>query len=258
MTPFFMETGTHPRLPASLQPSAASPDVTDFATRLESALRRGLDAAAEAQIRMTAQLNAQRKRSPFRVGDKVYLSTEHLSFPAADSPKFKERFIGPFTILELHGHGNAVKLDLPAEYLAHRMHPVVNVSRLKKFTERPPHLGPSHITNPPPIATADDGQQFYEVDHIVTMQVRKGGKRFVRVRWKGYAAQHDTWEPYEKILADCPVAITTYEATHRAAAPRAPRPRRTTAPRTPRRPARAATPPPAAQPTRRSTRVARR
>jgi hypothetical protein len=83
--------------------------------------------------------------------------------------------------------GMAMQLSLI--YQLNHMHPVINVSHLKKFTELPPHLGQSHITNPPPI-TADNGQQFYEVDHIVTMQVCKGG--CLRVSWKGCAAQHNT------------------------------------------------------------------
>ena len=220
MSPLFMEHGIHPRLPADLPPNLDNSPATDFRTRLEVALRRGQDAAAEAQIRMTAQLDKHRRPSPFKVGDLVYLSTNNLTVTPGDSSKFTERFVGPFRILELRGHNNAAKLDLPQAYLSRGIHPVFNVSLLKPHTHRPSHLGPSALHTPPPVATTHDGVHVYEVDHIVTQQVRKSGLHVVRVRWKGYGPQHDTWEPYNNILADCPQAIAAYEASRRPPAPR--------------------------------------
>ena len=222
MSPLYMEHGIHPRLPANLPVDAAASPAVDFRLRLETALLRGRDTAAEAQIRMTEQLDKRRRPSPFTVGDLVYLSTTNLTIAPSDSTKFQERYVGPFRILEMRAHGNAAKLDLPASYLARGMHPVFNVSRFKKYTPRPAHLGPPALTQPSAISIAPDGLAVYEVDHIVTQQIRKNGSHLVRVRWKGYGPHDDTWEPYDRILTDCPHAIDAYEASRRPKLPSPP------------------------------------
>ena len=181
---------------------------------------------AVTQTRMTAQLDAARRPSPFVVGDMVYLSTRNLNLDSNVSRKFASRFDGPFKILSLHGHGNAAVLELPHKYVSRGIHTTFNVGLLKQFRSRPPHLGPARINQPPPSALADDGTPMYDVDYIIRQALRgrvanKG--LYVLVRWKGYAPKDDTWEPYDIIQADCPTAITSFEASRRLPSPRSTR-----------------------------------
>lgn len=57
----------------------------------------------------------------------------------------------------------------------------------------------------PPKAT----KQEYEVEKIIDDEMRSG-KKFYRIRWKGWAAKDDTWEP--KASLSCPDIIKKYES----------------------------------------------
>jgi hypothetical protein len=72
MTPFFMTYGQHPRMPATLDIDTHVPEVTSLLERIQNALQCGRDAAAEAQIRMTQQLDASQRPSNFKISDMVY------------------------------------------------------------------------------------------------------------------------------------------------------------------------------------------
>ena len=87
-------------------------------------------------------------------------------------------------------------------------------------------LGPARINQPPPSVLADDGAPMYDVDYIVRQALRGRGvnkRLYVLVRWKGYAPKDDTWEPYDIVHADCPAAITAFEASRRVPRPRSTR-----------------------------------
>ena len=57
-------------------------------------------------------------------------------------------------------------------------------------------------------------EELYSVDKIIGMQINKGNREYL-VRWEGYAASHDTWEPIENLVG-CAKEIRDYE-TARAA-----------------------------------------
>jgi hypothetical protein len=236
MSPLYMEHSIHPRLPADMPAALKTMSATDFLTLLHAALCSGKEAAAEAQISMQETLDKHSRASPFTVGNYVYLSTEDLTIASNTSTKFKERFMGPFCILELHAHGNAAKLDLPRKYLSTGIHPVFNISRLKLHVPRPPHLGPTAGTNPGPVDAAPDSTPKYIIDHIVRQRVRKNtchlgwrtllkcnktnhaclrknSTHEVYVQWKGWAPKDDTWELYDNVLAYAPAVIVAFEAS---------------------------------------------
>ena len=43
--------------------------------------------------------------------------------------------------------------------------------------------------------------EIFEVEAILKMKRLRNGKKFYRIRWKGFTPEHDTWEPEENI--DC-------------------------------------------------------
>ena len=58
----------------------------------------------------------------------------------------------------------------------------------------------AHVTTSDAKLTDEDGQELFEISHIVAERTRgKMGQREYLVRWKGYAASDNTWEPAASI-----------------------------------------------------------
>jgi hypothetical protein len=127
----------------------------------------------------------------FSVGDKVWLLLTNIS-SKRPSKKLDNRKGGPFTITEkISSH--AYRLDLPKTMKVHDMFHINLLSRFKEdkdFHRRQ--------AKPPPIIT-EEGEEEYEIDHIVAWEWRKG-KRLYQVRWKGYDPVEDTMERAEKFI----------------------------------------------------------
>jgi hypothetical protein len=58
----------------------------------------------------------------------------------------------------------------------------------------------------------DSGSEscIFTAEKIVDMRRNEFGVREYRVRWEGYSAEDDTWEPSEKLLD--PVLLETWES----------------------------------------------
>ena len=86
-----------------------------------------------------------------------------------------------------------------------RAHRVVNVSNIKPFEY-------SEDFQPGPLYEDDSGE-FYAPQAIVDhARDPDNSKQFLfRVRWLGYSAEHDTWEP-EANLTTCKQLIEDYFA----------------------------------------------
>ena len=109
------------------------------------------------------------------------------------------KFIGPFTVLEKIGPV-AYKLSLPEGY---RIHPVFHVSLLKPYTSD----GRYQPLQAPKLFD-DDGNAYWEVEDIIGHRDRKlGGSRSKSVReylvkWLGFGAEHNSWEPSTVLCED--------------------------------------------------------
>ncbi|KAG0195174.1 hypothetical protein BGX31_006636, partial [Mortierella sp. GBA43] len=78
-----------------------SDEVRDFSDAQDSILAQAQDAITDAQDKQKTQADKSRRLAPFEVGDKVLLSTEHISVAAhhnRPSKKLEPKAIGPFTI----------------------------------------------------------------------------------------------------------------------------------------------------------------
>ena len=88
------------------------------------------------------------------------LSAEHIALEGAR--KFIPKWLGPYRIAERVGE-LAYRLELPPNM---RLHPVFNVSRLKKYVRR----GNDGFQPPPPmLAESEDGSEF-EIECIVAQR----------------------------------------------------------------------------------------
>ena len=125
----------------------------------------------------------------YQVGDKVWLLLTNLS-TKRPSKKLDNKKGGPFTIIEkISSH--AYRLDLPKTL---KVHNVFHINLLSSFTADKDFQRTQ--TKPLPIIT-DEGEEEYEIDHIVSWEWRNG-KLLYQIRWQGYDPVEDTMERAEK------------------------------------------------------------
>lgn len=222
MSPFFMTTGRHPRIPSTVDTEQSKvPAASKLVETLNTNISRATDAILQAQIAQVRAMDRHRRDSPFRVGDKVWLSTQNLRLETT-SKHFVPKYIGPFSIVSLRSSGNAAELDFTPypDFKKRGIHPVFNVSLLKPHTERPVDLGPVAQNRPPALAHDEGDDPFFEPDFIVKEATRGRGRRrklHYLVRWLGYGPHEDTWEPADRLLLDCPQIVAEYQGKHRPA-----------------------------------------
>jgi len=105
-----------------------APVAKDFAT----IFNKVVESSEKAKCSMKLQADKHQNPAPdYVVGQQVWLSTDNLRMLNRASKKLTEKWIGPYEVT--HVTPNTVKLKLPKTL---RIHPVVNVSRVK------PYLGP--------------------------------------------------------------------------------------------------------------------
>ncbi|QRW07883.1 Retrotransposable element Tf2 protein [Ceratobasidium sp. AG-Ba] len=112
----------------------------------------------------------------YKVGDKVWLVGQNIT-TRRPSKKLDNKKLGPFVISEkISSH--AYRLELPKTM---RTHNVFHINLLAPFTEDKDFH--RRQARPPPIVT-EEGEEEYEVDHVVAWEQRKNGL-YYQVRWKG-------------------------------------------------------------------------
>ena len=208
-TPFFLNHGYDPIVPSALlkPPVTPAPAVSDFVSAQASALAQAKDAIIAAQDRQKHQADKSRRPAPFKVGDKVLLSTEHISIAAhrnRPSKKLEPQAIGPFEIIAKH-NDNAFELDLPPTM---KHYPVFNADLLRPYHESLPEF--SHRTPPKPPPEIVNGQEEWEVEEILDYKIIGRTPKWL-VKWKGYSEDDATWEP-RRNLVNASEAIAQFEA----------------------------------------------
>ncbi|GMF39872.1 unnamed protein product [Phytophthora fragariaefolia] len=153
-TPFYVNGLRHPRTPLSL-PAASKLDAGEagaedarglkdlrpsvkrnllsFIKTVEAVRQRVRDAMAAAQDRQKENSDRHGRANTHvsKVGDQVLLNAKSLltsAVSAVGSTKLRPRFIGPFTVIGVHGH--AYTLDLPSAMV---MHPTFYIGLLKPY-----------------------------------------------------------------------------------------------------------------------------
>ncbi|KAG2761361.1 hypothetical protein PC116_g10664 [Phytophthora cactorum] len=66
---------------------------------------------------------------------------------------------------------------------------------------------------PPPLLDRN-GETHYHVEGVVRER-RLDGKRQLLVKWRGYPDSQNSWEPIERLQADCPKAVGIWEQKRR-------------------------------------------
>ena len=226
MSPFEADCGLRPNNPLYMFSNAARVysngrkvinSLEDFLEQMKvtwGSARRALELAQQNQ---KLDYDHKRRYDEFKVGDKVYMSSQRLqdgtmiqwgSKAESMVNKFQPRYLGPFSILSKVS-GNAYKLDLPSGF---KIHPVINIRYLSrentsdKFPER------NEGNRLPPILV--NNEPLYRVEAIVKKRLRKRGKAFevqYLTKWLGYPHEESTWEPVTS-FQDFPELIRDFEA----------------------------------------------
>lgn len=188
VSPFEAVNGRAPVAPAALgQPTSlpAGPVSAKFlATR---------DRLREAEDRM---LSSEGKKAtvspPFRVGDKVMLSTRNYKqLRETSAGKLAAPFIGPFLVKRVLSP-SVLELDLPARFNIHRS---VNVDQVKRYNSDSSAAPGAPSPAPGPARDAKGKTtDLFLIDKILRARQRKGHPEYL-VRWLGYSSDWDSWEP---------------------------------------------------------------
>jgi len=105
-----------------------------------------------------------------------------------------DRYVGPYTIEEVVST-NVVKLQLVKLRLpfSMRIHPVVNVSWIVQYKEQ---VEGQKKEEGKPIEI--EGVKEWEIEKILNKRKIRGVDKYL-VQWKGFMAEHDTWEREEDL-----------------------------------------------------------
>jgi hypothetical protein len=145
--------------------------------------------------------NRKVREAELHEGDRVALRTEGLRLQGQPSSMLKQRYLGPFEVIEKLSP-LVYKLKLPKSM---KIHPVVHISKLRlwrddlKFPDRfvSEALAEQHM---------DIAQGEVLIDSILDVQIaqhktKPNGDLVLQfyVRWRGFDQSADSWEPYKNI-----------------------------------------------------------
>lgn len=211
-SPFFLTYGFHPPLPVWRELDVAVPAAKAFVKSFVSRLSEAKALLEAAQQRTTDYYNRGKRDVVFTPGQLVMLSTKNLRKTAQGPRKLLPRWIGPYPVVRMVGQA-AAELALPEDM---RIHPTFHVSLLRAYKEREAEAA----EEPGPVGWLNNQPQ-YSVERILDYRVRRvrSGRRHRNVheylvKWAGYTAEHNTWEPARHFTPDLAPALE--EARNRA------------------------------------------
>jgi hypothetical protein len=187
VSPFFATRGYDPLI--AVFPDA---EVTDlrarhFAINFDEVHRFLRDRMKDAQEIMSKYANQDRlEPPPFRVGDRVYVHTDHIRTNRT-SRKLAEKKIGPFPIIS-QPSAMSFTLHLPSTI---RIHPVFHVSQLEP--EAPNTFEDREQPPPPPLIV--DGKPEYLIERIIDSKynrTRRHCQLLYHVKWVGYPISNNS------------------------------------------------------------------
>jgi transposase InsO family protein len=212
-SPYRLLFGREPSVPSALPATnlLGDDDPSDYPARLAIALAASAKLASEAitesQSKQAARYDANHPESPLRVGDLVML--DHPQRACGLSPKLQRPYRGPYTIVAFGPSPTTVRLAPSAGGPA--LKNLVNLARLKHYRNRPAALQdvprPDTPSNTPAETLPDSdtdaplADDEFIVDHILDHRRHGRGLQYL-VRWAGFDASHDSWEPARNIHPD--------------------------------------------------------
>jgi hypothetical protein len=177
--------------PSALPQNLLSTKVPNLEERLNRLYQWRKDAQLAHEIARTRMKNRISKPlTQFSAGDKVWLDTRNFS--TMYNKKIRPKREGPFLIKEVLGNVT-YRLKLPKTW---KIHDVFHAVHLSPYRETAQYGTPIV----PPTPDLVEGQEEYEVDHIVRHKRNNKGQLLFLIRWKGYDADGDSWEPAKNLI----------------------------------------------------------
>ena len=166
-----------------------------YAELREAHRKEAIDAIKVSQKAMMRS-HGKRHQKPDWSSGYAYINLNKHGFrlPSANKVKLTQQRVGPFEILGTYGRGNALRLKLPPTF---RIHDVISIAHLEA-APKPDEDPFQRNSSPPPEPTVIDGVEEHEVERILRKKKHRG-KTVYLVRWKGYDAEDDSWEPFENL-----------------------------------------------------------
>ena len=190
VSPFMANYGRELRMEGDIRRRGKVEKATEFVERMKKVHEEAGAALKKAQENMKRQADrGRRETEDWKREDRVLLSTKNLVFKERLARKLVDRYVGLYTIKEVVST-NAVKLRLPTSM---RIHLVVNVSRIVRYKEQ---VEGQKKEEGKPIEI--EGVEEWEIEKILNKRKIRGVDKYL-VRWKGFTAEHDTWERKEDL-----------------------------------------------------------
>jgi len=188
--PFMANYGRELRMGSNIRKRGKVEKATEFVERIKKVHEEAGAALKKIQEDMKRQADGGRKETEdWKKRDRVLLSTKDLVFKERPARKLVDQYIGPYIIEEVVST-NAVKLRLPTSM---RIHPVVNVSQIVQYKKQ---VEGQKKEEGKPIEIEEVKE--WEIEKILNKRKIRGVDKYL-VRWKGFTAEHDTWERKEDL-----------------------------------------------------------
>jgi hypothetical protein len=191
--PYEVIMGYLPQVEWKTKPSPV-PNVSARLADLEKIRDNTLRQIVKAQKVMKIGHQGNKRFKPYNEGDLVWVEGTNLKtiYPTA---KLGPKRHGPFKVLKQLSEA-VYQVEIPRQW---KIHNVFHANLITPYKETELH-GPN-FTRPPPDLV--DGEEEYEVEKVIDKKkMGRGRKTYYLIKWKGYSASENSWEPEENVRAD--------------------------------------------------------
>mgnify|MGYP002775002166 FL=1 len=197
--PFTLSTGKDVMTPLTysmgkLEFSPQDSDVDQFLLQRQNLWDKAKQSLEKSKLKMQLQCNKHRVRTEFFVGDWVLVSAENWPLLKPLTPKFNNKFFGPFQVLEVY-NGVSYKLALPESI---KIHDVFHISLLCRF-------------NKDEVWGRTDPTQLIPTE-VLKHRMQKGRVHYL-IKWKDRAVSDQACVPESKLLPTYEELLRSYYTT---------------------------------------------